>query len=97
MKAVDKVCGWCRKPYRGDPRTLFCSRSCTSSCAADTARRALVEDVEWLLESGESVWEIARRVYPGKSPKSLSKRLRSAGRCDLAVLFDPIGDQVLAA
>lgn len=50
------------------------------------ALRALIEDVEWLLESGEHPGNIVPRV--GKpSSNALSRSLARAGRPDLARPF----------
>lgn len=47
---------------------------------------ALVEDVQWLLASGESTWQIATRLgYRQRA--SLERALMRAGRDDLAICF----------
>lgn len=46
------------------------------------SRRAFLEDVEWLLDAGESPWEIAKRL--GMDRRSVGKRLHRYGRDDLA-------------
>jgi hypothetical protein len=50
-------------------------------------RAQLIEDVEWLLKSGEYPPRVAQRV--GRTPGGLCKLLRRAGRPDLANPFEP--------
>lgn len=44
-------------------------------------RRALVEDVEWLISCGEAFDQVCRRL--GKTPVNLERTLYRAGRADL--------------
>lgn len=53
--------------------------------AARERLAALIEDLEWLLEQGESHANIAERL--GSSPTALARRLHRAGRHDLARPF----------
>jgi hypothetical protein len=48
----------------------------------------LTEDIDWLLASGESPWQIAKRL--NKTPAALSHHARRYGRPDLQVMFDTI-------
>ena len=48
---------------------------------------AFIEDVEWLLDGGESPQEVATRLGYSKL-SSLSRRLHRHGRHDLAALFE---------
>lgn len=48
---------------------------------ADRSRGVQVEDAEWLLEGGSSLWEVASRL--GVSVPAVDKALRRAGRADL--------------
>lgn len=47
----------------------------------------LIEDVEWLIETGEYPPRAARRL--GTTQQALERRLRRAGRHDLANYFTP--------
>lgn len=56
------------------------------SITFEEGQDALIEDVEWMVETGESGINIPRRL--GTAPSSLTKRLRRAGRPDLAAYID---------
>lgn len=53
---------------------------------AQAALAALVEDLEWMLGTGESPVMAAHRA--GSTPGALARKLHRAGRHDLAVHFD---------
>lgn len=46
------------------------------------AREALIEDVEWMAETGECLTGAARRL--GRNPEALATTLQRFGRIDLA-------------
>lgn len=46
------------------------------------ARRALIEDVEWMAETGECLTGAAERL--GRNPEALATTLQRFGRVDLA-------------
>lgn len=46
----------------------------------------LIEDIQWMLTTGESVEQIPRRL--GMTTAAIEKRLRRAGASDLARLFN---------
>lgn len=75
------ACGQFAPRRRGEQRT-YCGPDCRKQHTAEQ-RAALIEDTEWLLDSGETTQRIATRLGYGK-PDSLAKRLRAAGRFDLA-------------
>lgn len=54
------------------------------------ARRAYVEDIEWLLEAGESTHQVAARL--GVTRNAVARRLGRYGRHDLAARFERIND-----
>lgn len=59
-------------------------------------RRAYVEDIVWMLDGGESTWQIAARL--GVTREAVARRLLRYGRHDLARRFHRLtGDQEVAA
>ena len=57
---------------------------------AVTQRRTedIIEDVEWMLDTGEAPERIPQRL--GTTPAALTKRMRRAGRPDLAAPFQTV-------
>ena len=52
----------------------------------------LIEDVEWMLATGESLEMIAQRC--GLKPGTLAKRLERAGRLDLSPRFNGLAKRL---
>ena len=90
----DAACLICEQPIpatdeRGRPRR-FCSREC---CYAYQPQRRVIlaEDVEFLLDTGESAQSIANRV--GRSAGGIARALYRARRSDLAAPFEKLSTQ----
>lgn len=66
-------------------RREFCSASCSNRARGAASARYIVEDVEDLLDMGESVEQIPRRL--GRTVAAVEIALRRAQRPDLARPF----------
>lgn len=82
------TCPVCEQPMparnaHGDPRR-YCGHDCATRAVTE-ARAALVEDIEWLLDAGESPTAILTRI--DTTAGALSRRLHRTGRHDLAAHF----------
>lgn len=86
---TNPTCASCGHPMpallvNGQPRTY-----CTSACRMAMLVRKRVEfaeDVEWLLDQGESASAVTSRM--GCNSEAIGRRLRRAGRGDLARAFE---------
>jgi hypothetical protein len=82
-------CPTCHRSHRGwhtPPPHVQAASIAKNKAQAQERAAALLEDIEWLLESGEPPQAIAARLGYAK-PASLARRLSRHGRADLAAIY----------
>lgn len=77
-------CPWCGRPCRTGRPTCG-DRSCRARHTVHTRHAALLEDLDWMLDTGETVPTAIRRL--GCHPRTLIRAARTAGRDDLLPLL----------
>lgn len=83
------TCTICGAPFTAQRARATCSDACLTELHRRNSnhRADLVEDVEWMLDGGDTPTQILTRL--ATTPTAIARRLYRAGRPDLARLFNP--------